>query len=121
MKHEKYKELIDLNVLNELSQNEQIELENHLLECEECSKEYNEIKKVYSIIINESPNLPTDRDLINSRARHFNTINSEITELSLIEKIKNFLSPFFNNKYNIAFGSISLILVGFFCILLKDI
>jgi hypothetical protein len=114
MKHENYKELMELSILNELNEKDRIELENHLLECEECSSEYQEIKKVYSLIINESPDLPTDRDLINSRVRLFNTINSEITELSFPDKIKNLFNPFFTNKYSFAFGSIALMLVGFF-------
>ena len=46
MDHEKYKEFLELNVLGELSKSEELELENHLFECDECSIEYAEIKKL---------------------------------------------------------------------------
>ena len=114
MKHEKYKELLELNVLNELSDNEQIELENHLLECEECSKELTELKKMYSLIANESPEQLSEIDLENSRLRLFNSINIETEKKSILEKVKESFNLLFAKKYSIAFGSIALVLVGFF-------
>ncbi|MCB0731869.1 MAG: HEAT repeat domain-containing protein [Ignavibacteriae bacterium] len=114
MKHEKYKELLELNILNELTDKEQIEMENHLLECSECSSEYSQLKKMYSVLTKEAPELPTDNDLLNARTRLFNSINNEIEEPNFIEKLKKLLESIFPKQYSIAFGGLTLILVGFF-------
>lgn len=112
MKHKKYTELLELNILGELSETEEIELRNHLFECAECNKEYTKLKKMYSVVITERHIAPTDEDLINARARLFNTINSEEEQLTIIEKLKKIWGTTFQNKYKLAFGSIALLLVG---------
>jgi hypothetical protein len=114
MKHEKYKELLELSILNELNDQENIVLENHLLECEECSKELTELKKIYSLLANELPEQLSERDLENARLRLFNSINIESEKKSILEKVKESFSLLFVKKYSIAFGSIALVLVGFF-------
>ncbi len=114
MKHEKYKELLELNIMNELSDKEQIELENHLLECDECTKEYTQLKKMYSLITNEAPDLVNEKDLQNSRLRLFNSINSKAEDKSLLVKVRIFFNNLFSSKYSLAFGSIALVLIGFF-------
>ncbi|MFZ1291143.1 MAG: zf-HC2 domain-containing protein [Melioribacteraceae bacterium] len=112
MKHEKYKELLELNILGELNENEQIELENHLLECNECSEEYSQLKKMYSIIAKDSLEFPDERDLQNARIKLFNTINAEQNNQSFSEKVRNVFSEIFFKKYAIAFGSLALVLIG---------
>jgi len=112
MKHEKYKELLELNILGELTENEEIELKNHLFECNECNEEYANLKKIYSVITTERPEFPTEEELLNSRKRLFNTISAE--QLISSEKPKNIWSKIFSNNYSFAFGSIVLLLVGFF-------
>ncbi len=114
MKHEKYKELLELNVLGELSKEDELELKNHLFECEECSIEYAEIKKLFNIITSERTSMPSDEDLINARKRLFNTINAESEQVNVPPKEKTNWFTIFNNKYALGFGTISLILVGFF-------
>lgn len=39
MNHQKYKELIQLTVYDEISDQEKLDLDNHLLECAECAEE----------------------------------------------------------------------------------
>jgi Putative zinc-finger len=114
MKHENYKELLELNVLGELSKQEELELENHLFECDECSQEYANIKKLYSVVLSERPSTPTEANLMNARKRLFNTINSE--SLNVATQVKSNISWYniFSNNYGVAFGSVALILLGFF-------
>jgi hypothetical protein len=123
MKHEKYKELLELNVLNELSDNEQLDLENHLLECDECTKELAELKKLYSIIVNEAPEPLSDRDLERARLRLFNSINVEPEKISVIDtptplsikkKFNRLFSPLFSSKFRLVFASIALVIAGLF-------
>ena len=114
MKHEKYKELLELNVLGELSKEDELELKNHLFECEECSEEYAEIKKLFNLITTERATLSSDEDLTNARKRLFNTINSESEKVTVSHSEKTSWLAIINNKFAIGFGTISLILVGFF-------
>ncbi len=111
MKHEKYKELLELNVLGELNKEEELELENHLFECEECSNEYAEIKKLHSIISTEIPQMPNEESLLNARKRLFNTINAEQTEPISEESKSTFWSILFGNKFSVGFGTVAMMLV----------
>jgi hypothetical protein len=114
MKHEKYKEFLELNVLGELTKEEEIELENHLFECDECSKEYSRIKKMYTIISTTRPSPVSDEDLDAARKELFNSLNLESTRPTFSQRINEFLKSLFSNNYTVAFGSIALILIGFF-------
>lgn len=114
MNHGKYKELLELNVLGELSEEEELELNNHLLECEECSEEYAEVKKLFSLITAEKTSMVSEDDLYNARKRLFNTINSE-TDKADVKPNKSFnWLNIFSNKYALGFGTIALVLVGLF-------
>lgn len=112
MAHEKYIEMLELNILGELSKDEQVDLENHLFECEECSSEYTKLKKFYTSISTHKTNIPTEHDLMNARKRLFNTINSERVELKTEKKLPWY--SIFSNKYSLAFGSVVLVLIGMF-------
>lgn len=114
MKHENYKELLELNVLGELNKEEELELENHLFECDECSTEYAQLKKLYSVISTERPSTPTEANLMNARKRLFNTINSKTLQTTKSEKSNTSWYNIFSNNYIIAFGSVALVLIGFF-------
>ena len=114
MKHDKYKELLELNVLGELTKEEETELENHLFECEECSKEYARMKKLYSLITTEKPSNITDEDLVYARAKMFNTVNAQTRESSIIERINEFFKSLLSNRYTLAFSTIILIIFGVF-------
>lgn len=112
MKHEKYKELLELNILGELNEKEQIDLENHLLECDECNIEYGQLKKMYSTIISGKTEQVTDDDLLNARTKLFNTINSMPKKVSITKKMKNYFEQLLSNNVSLAFGSVALVLVG---------
>lgn len=112
MKHEKYKELIELNIWGELSGEEEVQLQNHLFECDECNKEYSDLKKVYSLLTTERPAEPSDLDLINARVRLFNTINSGSKEKKTLTFGEKLLSGFSTKRYSVAFGSVILVSMG---------
>ena len=113
MEHQKYKELIELNVWGELSEVEQIELENHLFECTECNEEYAKLKKMCSVISTEMPTLPSDQELLNARKRLFNILSLETEKLNLPSKPDSVFDKIFTIKFRFALGGVALILVGF--------
>ncbi len=112
MKHEKYKELLELHILNELENEEILLLENHLLECEECSRQFNEMKKINNFIASGSPKELTAKDLAYSRNKLFESINILEDKPSFISKFLNNFNNTFSLKYNLAFGSVLLLLLG---------
>ncbi|MBK7105158.1 MAG: hypothetical protein IPH62_07735 [Ignavibacteriae bacterium] len=114
MKHKKYKEFLELNILGELNKSEQTELENHLLECSECSEEYSQLKKFYSVLEKEALEFPNENDLQNARVKLFSKINEEKSKLSFLEKVKIFFEELFISKYAIAFSGLTLVLTGLF-------
>ena len=114
MKHEKYKELLELNVLGELGEEDELELKNHLFECEECSEEYAESKKLFSLVTSERVSMPSEEDLANARKRLFNTINAETEKTEVKPAPSSNWIALLNRKFVYGFGTIALILVGFF-------
>lgn len=112
MKHEKYKELLELNVLGELNEQEEMELQNHFFECEECREEYAELKKMYNMLTTEKPQSPSDQDLINARIRLFNAINSEVSNPFVTNSNWSFIKSFFTKTYSLAFGGAVLVIIG---------
>jgi len=112
MNHEKYKEMLQLNILGELNEVEELDLENHLLECSECSEEYLNQKKLYSVLISESPTIPSDDDLTLARTKLFNTIRTNESKLSLAESFKKYFTGLIFSPYRLAFGSIVLLMIG---------
>lgn len=114
MKHEKYKELLELNVLGELSKSDELELNNHLFECEECAVEYEEAKKIFNLISAEKASMPSEDDLNNARNRLFNSINLESEKLKDNSQNTFNWSSLFTNKFALAFGTTALVLFGLF-------
>ncbi len=112
MKHEKYKELLELYILDELEEKDIILLKNHLLECEECSSLFNEMKTINNLIASEKPKAITEEDLSYSRNRLFETIDTIEDKPSFISKVFSVLNNLFTPKYNLAFGSVLLLLFG---------
>lgn len=112
MDHKKYKELLELRILDELSEPEKIDLENHFMECTECLEEYNQLNKMNSLIKKEKASFPNTYELQNARNRLFNEIEKLREPQSFFSRLKDFYSGNFDQKYTLAFGSIILILIG---------
>jgi hypothetical protein len=112
MDHNKYKELLQLNILGELSKEDELDLENHLFECTECSKEYSGLKQLYSALITERPSAPDEKELISVRNNVIRTIRKESEKSSLFEKINAAVSGLFFKQYSFALGSLTFILIG---------
>jgi len=114
MNHKKYEELLQLNFLNELTENEQVDLENHLLECSDCKKEYEHLNNLTSLIVEKKPTNPSTKNLEFVRKTLFDSINNIETKPSFVSSIKNIFKNLFFTNYKFAFGSITLLLGGLF-------
>lgn len=80
MDHKKIKELIQLYACDELEKREIEIVEDHLLECEECSSEYSSMKQLYFAFTENAP--PQVEEHVVNQARD-NLLNTIVQKTSL--------------------------------------
>ena len=114
MEHKKYKELMYLAVMEELGQEEIIELENHLLECSECSAEYDSLKNIHSALVWNRPKKASDENLKFNRQKLFETLRREQNKLGFFQKLLNYLREMLAPGYKIALSGAFTLLIGIF-------
>jgi hypothetical protein len=112
MDHDKIKEIINLSIYNEISEEEKLLLNEHLSHCDECRAEYEEVKKLDKLLVNLKSS-EFDLQLLNEARQELrNAINIERSKKffwgSIIEKLSRLFTP----NYKLVFGSIALILIG---------
>lgn len=114
MAHDKYLEMIQLALLNELDDDEMKSLHDHLIECPECQKEYDKLNEFHSLVNNNKFPEPDDQMLRDARSRFRNSFNYELSKQSIIEKAANAVKKFiWLHKAPVLAGAFSLF-VGFF-------
>ena len=100
MKHQKFREMMELALLKELNDAELEELHKHLIECEACQYEYDMMNKFYKEIDKLNKKETDEFSLQNARRELRLLLNKEVSQRSFFEKItdgvKNFL--FYNYK-----------------------
>ena len=112
MNHNKYKELLQLYVYDEISEKEKTTLENHLLECGECSAELTSIKHLYTALASNRPAPVSDALLSESRKELFNSISKEEEKISLREKVIKYIEEFLFGGYRLALGGAATFVIG---------
>jgi len=115
MKHNKIKELVKLYACDELSKKEIEIVENHLLECEECTNEFASMKQLYFAFTENAPDPAGDHILEQARD---NLMDSIFKQTIQNEKIKK---PMFDKLFNListpvrfSFSAAALLLIGIF-------
>ena len=112
MNHDKYKELIQLYVYDDISDEKRTDLENHLFECEECSKELEAVKKIYVNLTSNRPDVVSQESLVSARRNLFASIKKEESKVTFGERINGFFNNLFFSNYKLAFGGIATFTVG---------
>jgi hypothetical protein len=114
MEHQKFKELLQLFVYEELDREEKMLVENHLLECSDCNKELESIRQLYVALVDNRPEVPSDQVLDSARMELIRSIRKQKENVSLLDKfIQTVYETFFAN-YKVAFGGIATLAVGIF-------
>ncbi|GJQ62814.1 MAG: hypothetical protein SCALA702_18670 [Melioribacteraceae bacterium] len=113
MKHSDYKELLQLAVYDELGSKESELLENHLFECEECSREYEELKAFYTKVSSSQKDAPSDLVLLRARNELFEKINVENQRISGLQKIVNAVSDFLTGGVKYYAPALTTLILGF--------
>lgn len=97
MDHKKIKELVHLYACDELTKKEIEIVENHLLECEECSAEYSSMKQLYFAFTENAPEQVGEHVIHQARETLMDTIYSstaseEISKVTLFDKMISLIS-----------------------------
>ena len=87
MKHQKFREMMELALLKELSETELEELHKHLIECEDCQYEYDKLNNFYKEIDNLDKKEADELSLLNARRELRLNLDKEVSQRSFFEKI----------------------------------
>ncbi|HSR18228.1 MAG TPA: zf-HC2 domain-containing protein, partial [Ignavibacteriaceae bacterium] len=119
MDHKKFKELINMAVVNELDSTQKALLEEHLKTCSQCSAEFKEMNQIMSALQENSgkPRNVNDKLLEQARAQLHYALKEEVQKkkysTSILLDLKNRLNDFFMFNYKITFGTITVLVTGF--------
>jgi hypothetical protein len=87
MKHQKFREMMELTLLKELNEAELEELHKHLIECEDCQYEYDKLNSFYKEIDNLDKKEADELSLQNARRELRLNLDKEVSKRSFFEKI----------------------------------
>ena len=111
MEHQKFKELIQLALLNELSEEEMNQLHSHMIECNDCQSEFDELNKYYTLIEKQKPAEVDEKFLQDVRRQFRIGLEYEISKKSFLAKSVEAISKFFwINKTPAITGAFTLII-----------
>jgi hypothetical protein len=114
MNDKRYNELMQIYLLNEISAEEKIELENYLLENDKAKKEFEEMKKLHRTFASNRPVPLSDRVLDESRQTLLRRIRAEETQESGFTKFINSIKNIFAANYKYALSGVATLAVGLF-------
>lgn len=113
MKDEKFKELLHLYIMDEISDKEKEVVENHLMESDEYKKEYEELNKFYSSISENKPEQLSDEILADFRNELIENIKEEANKESVLDKVTNSVKKIFFGNYSPVYAMATTLFVGF--------
>ena len=114
MKHQKFREMMELALLKELNDAELEELHKHLIECEDCQYEYDMLNKFYKEIDNLDKKDPDEISLQNARRELRLLLDKEISQRSFFEKMTDAIKNFTFYNYKPVIAGTSSMVVGLF-------
>ncbi len=113
MKHDQYKELLHLSFYNELSDEEQSVLDEHLKTCVDCRTESEALRKLESVLVQAPPFELNDQFLDEARRELRVALRLERANRPFwtewLEKFDVFTSP----GVRLAVGGVAMLVVGF--------
>jgi len=112
MTHNKIKELIQLSFVDEVSEDEKLIIENHLLECEECNKEYSEQQKLINLYTANKPANVNEKQLLMARVELLNNLSKIKNKKSAFQKLKELFEESFLFEHRFAYGSAFSLIIG---------
>lgn len=112
MKHNEYKQLLQLSLFGELKSEEQKILKEHLLICEECRTELEDQKNLLELISGKKKQIVDEKVLSAARYQLRGALRSEQSNKNIFNSAAENISQFFTNPLKIAFAGITLLVIG---------
>ncbi len=112
MKHNEYKQLLQLSLFGELKSEEQLKLKEHLLTCEECRTELEDQKNLLELISGKKKAEVDEEVLTAARYQLRGALRSEIANKNIFESTINRIAQFFTTPLKFAVVSATMLLIG---------
>ena len=112
MKHNEYKQLLQLSLFGELKSEEQSKLKEHLLTCEECRLELEDQKNLLGLISGKKNADVDEKVLSAARYQLRGALRSEKTNKNILGLATDYIYQFFTTPLRFAVVSASLLLLG---------
>lgn len=93
MNHERFKNLLQLAVADEISADEMSTLRDHLTECDACRSEFNELRQLMTVLGEGGVAEPSEQMLWETRRRLFETIRQESPAQSALPRTTQDVAP----------------------------
>ena len=114
MKHNEYKQMIQLSLYGDLSKEQQNILESHLFSCNECMQELEHQKNLLTILSEHKKPIVTDQFLNEARAQLRGALSIQNVKKVTFNSFKEKILSFVSTPPKLALGAVSLLVVGFF-------
>ncbi len=112
MKHNEYKQLLQLSLFGELKSEEQMKLKEHLLTCEECRTELEDQKNLLELISGKKKSKVDEKVLSAARYQLRGALRSETGNKSIFETTIDSITQFFTTPLKFAVVSVTMLLIG---------
>ena len=112
MKHNEYKQLLQLSLFGELKSEEQLKLKEHLLTCEECRIELEDQKNLLELISGKHKVNVDEEVLSAARYQLRGAIRTEQSHKYIFSSAAENISRLFSSPWKFAFTGVALIIIG---------
>lgn len=112
MKHNEYKQLLQLSLFGELKSEEQLKLKEHLLTCEECRVELEDQKNLLELISGKHKANVDEKVLSAARYQLRGALRAEKSSQNILGLAANNVYQFFTTPLRFAFAGAALLIVG---------
>ena len=112
MKHNEYKQLLQLSLFGELKSEEQLKLKEHLLTCEECRVELEDQKNLLELISGKQKANVDEKVLIAARYQLRGALRAERSSNNILNSITDNIFQYFTTPLKFAFAGASLLIIG---------
>jgi hypothetical protein len=112
MKHKQFEEWLQLSLYNELSEQEQTLLDNHLITCEGCRVELNELKNIHTTLSHRQQATIQEPLLQDARRSLRLRIQTESENNSLWAKVRALFDGILAPPLQVALGGAAILVIG---------
>ena len=112
MRHEQYREWLQLLIYDELTPEEHAALDRHLADCAGCRQELEDLKQFHATLLQAGPVAPDNEMLREARQALRSALSSERGKSVLWSRVAAGVLDFTLPKYKLVLGSCAILAVG---------